>query len=232
MAPPPILEKPIKIYVSSNKLLKFIALKGNNQDIVNALTLLCQYESSFTTGTVNTIRKIRGGLQASAIAALESTLTGATAQTNSVQDFNNLRHNFAIMIAITKSNFYNDTSDLHHRMCVYIFPEGEVKIEDCQGNVLDTVTNSTAYMNAWNNLKVPADIALCGVNPGYMNTAFINDALYHTVFTNDNKNILYNAPGVQNHTRRDEANRNRIDNVDAEAQVKPKSIATYSGTDL
>jgi len=229
MAPPIVLEKPVKVYTTSDKLLKYIALNGNYQDVVNALTLVCQYESIFTTGIVNTIKKVRGGNQASAVAALEATLTGATVQTNSIQDFNNLRHNFLIMIAITKPAFYASTSELHDRMCIYLFPEAEdAKVLDCQGNTLGIASNINQYLTLWNTLKVPADLALCGINPGYMTSTFTNEALYHTTFNFNNDEIAYNAPAVQNHSRRGEFDKNRSDHVDNESQVKPKSLSTFS----
>ena len=82
-----------------NNQLQYIAKTGNYQDIANAMALISAYSSIYTTGQVPNIKRLRDGIQASSVANLESMLTGATAQTNSIQDYNKTRDDFFNYVA-------------------------------------------------------------------------------------------------------------------------------------
>lgn len=234
----PNIEKPVTIYSKANELAKYISLNGNYQDILNAMTLLCRYARVFTTGQVPTIRKIRGGIEASSVAALESALTGATIQVNAIHDFNNMRDNFFRNVAIKEPGIYNYVASqwgtqILDRVCVErIVIAGEVDINDCEGTLIAKATDVESFLKIWNEQKVPADAAICGINTPYYFETYVNGYFGVSSINPNNETIPYNAVGIQDHRQRGEFDDNRRDIVDEEARVKPQSIAKYSDSEL
>jgi len=234
----PNIEKPVTRYSKANELAKYISLNGNYQDILNAMTLICRYARVFTTGQVPTIRKIRGGIEASSVAALESALTGATIQVNAIHDFNNMRDNFFRNVAIKEPGIYNYVAQewktaVLDRVCVEkIVIAGEVDIFDCQKTLIGTATDVESFLDIWNNQKVPADAAICGINTPYYFDTYVLGFLGISAINPDNSGIPYNAVGVQEHRQRGEFDANRRDIVDEEARIQPKSISNFSDREI
>lgn len=230
----PNIEKPVVIYSKANDLAKYISLNGNYQDIANAMTLICRYARVFTTGQVPTIKKLRGGIEYSAVAGLESALTGATIQVNAIHDFNNMRDNFFRNVAIRYPDFYKAMrEELLERICVVkLNTNTEIDIEDCQKTPIGSSNTTATFLDLWNNQKVPADEAICGTYTPYFFDTYVNGFLGMSAVYPDNDNIPYNAVGVQNHRQRGNFDDNRRDIVDEEARVKPQSIAKYSDSEL
>ena len=233
-------EKPVVIYTHSYNLVKYIALNGNYQDILNTMVLLCRYAKVFTTGQVPPVKFIRGGKEVSAVAGLESTLIGRNSQTNALQDFNNMRDNFYRFCAIKHPNLFLDLKGLDNligRTCVEpLNIIGEVYIFDCQGTPIGTVTTIADYITMWNTQKVPADYAICNViTPYYFDTNFksgANTMLGISWVNPDNDTIAFNAPSPSRHRQLDEFKKNRKAIVDEESRVNPKSISTNSNSTL
>lgn len=227
------IEKPAGICSKANQLAKYISLNGNYNDMLNVMVLICRYANVFTTGQVPTVRKVRGGIQASSVSGLESALTAATSQSNAVHDFNNMRDNFFRNVAIKYPEIYGDNPDLLDRVCVEkIVTDAEIELKDCQGTIIGTSNTTEEFLDLWNNQKVPVDEAVCGVSTPYYFETHVDGFLGSTPIYPDNTAIPFNAPGVLNHRQLGEFEVNRRAIVDEEAQVKPKSIATYSDKEL
>lgn len=216
-----------------NSQLQYIAANGNYPDLMNAMAFLKAYSSIYTTGQSPTLRKLRGGREAAAVANLESILTGPTGSTNSIQEFNLVRDAFYSYVAETNPDVYAaiDTG-LYSRLGVSITPGFPVDVEDCAGTVLANVANLTDYLRTWNESKVPVDFAVCGIRTPYLLDTGVDGFLIESSIQPDNDAIPYNAPAVQRHTQREEFNVERGRIVDKEAQEKPKSIATYSADNI
>jgi hypothetical protein len=216
-----------------NNQLQYIAANGNYVDIANAMALICAYSSVYTTGQVPTIKRLRDGIQASSVANLEAILTGATSQTNSIQDYNKTRDDFFVYVATTNPLFYSTIDPLlFPRICVVETPGFPVNVNDCQGTLIGAAANLTEYLTLWNDQKVDADRAICGVGTDYIFDTGITGYLVESKIQPDNTKIHYNAPAVNNHRQRGEMDANRDSLVDREAEVKPQSIAKYSDRNI
>lgn len=216
-----------------NAQLQNIAAKGNYPDLMNAMAFLKAYSSIYTTGQSPTLRKLRGGREAASVANLEAILTGPTSSTNSMHDFNIVRAAFFSYVAVTNPDVYAamDTG-LYSRFGVTLTPGFPVDVEDCTGTVLANVANLTDYLRTWNEAKVIADFAACGIRTPYLFDTGVDGFLIESSIQPDNDVIPYNAPAVQRHAQRENFNVERGRIVDEEAQEKPKSIATYSADNI
>lgn len=234
----PNIEKPVTIHSKAYELAKKIALDGNYSDILNAMALICRYARVYSTGKVTPIRKLRGGIEDSTVAALESVFTGRTLQPNAVQDFNHLRDNFFRIVAQVNPGVYNyiattSGTDLLDRVCVErIVIAGEVDILDCEGTLLGKATDVESFLDLWNNQKVPADLAICGEFTPYYFDTYVNGYLGISVLNPDNNTIIYNAPSPSQFRQREDFKKDREFITDEENRIQPKSISTYSNRDL
>jgi hypothetical protein len=212
-----------------NSTLQYIAKKGNYQDIANAMALICAYSSIYTTGKVPTIKRLRDGIEASSVAGLESMLTGATSQTNSIQEYNSTRDAFFLYVATTNPGFYEAVDvRLYPRICVVETPIFPVNVEDCQGTLIGAAADLATYLTLWNDQKVDVDRAICGLGTDYIFDTGVAGYLGESKIQPDNTKIHFNAPAVNNFRQAGEMKANRDSLVDREAEVKPQSIAKYS----
>lgn len=217
-----------------NHQLQYIAKNGNYPDLANAMALICAFSSVYTTGHVPTIKQLRGGKEASAVAGLQNMLTGATSQVNSIHEYNATRDAFFAYVAATNPDFYSsiDTS-LLPRLCITATPGFPIDINDCEGTVIQAaVPDLATYLTVWNTQKVPADRAICGIGTSYLFDTGVAGYLGQSKVQPDNSAIPYNAPSVKNHIQRGEFDKNRSDIVDQEAQVNPQSISKYSDNNI
>ena len=213
-----------------NNQLQYIAKTGNYQDIANAMALICAYSSIYT---VPNIKRLRDGIQASSVANLESMLTGATAQTNSIQDYNKTRDAFFNYVATTNPLFYSTINVLLlPRICIIETPGFPVNVNDCQGTLIGAAADLSEYLILWNDQKVSVDRAICGVGTNYVFDTGVVGYLGKSKIQPDNTKIQYNAPAVKNHRQISEMDANRDGLVDREAEEKPQSIAKYSNNTI
>lgn len=216
-----------------NNQLKYIAANGDYVDIANAMALVCAFSSVYTTGQVPTVKRLRGGKQASAVAGLESMLTGATHQVNSLHEYNEARDAFFAYVAATNSGFYSTISaTLLPRLCVVETPGFPIDVTDCEGTILGTAVDLDQYLTLWNDTKVDADRAICGIGTSYLFDTGVTGYLGTSKVQPDNTKIRFNAPAVNHHRQRGEFEANRKSLVDREAQEKPQSIAKYSSDNI
>jgi hypothetical protein len=213
--------------------LQYIAKNGNYTDIANAMALICAFSSVYTTGQVPNIKQLRGGVEASAIAGLEKMLTGATSQVNSIHEYNKARDDFFAYVAATNGDFYSTIDNrLFPRICVVETPVFPVDVTDCEGTVLGNAIDLDSYLTLWNDQKVDADRAICGIGTSYLFDTGVSGYLGQSKIQPNNTKITYNAPAVTQHRQRDEFNNNRNTIVDKEAQTNPQSIAKYSDNNI
>lgn len=213
--------------------LQYIAKNGNYPDLANAMALLSAYSSTYTTGKVNSVKRLRGGTQASAVANLESFLIGAVSQTNSIQEFNTARDTFFEYIAATNSAFYSLINvELLPRLAVFTIPIFPINVEDCQGTVIGSAIDLNTYLTLWNDSKVDADRAICGTATNYIFDTGVPGYLGMSKIQPDNTKIHYNAPASTKHHQLREMDANRKGLVDREAEVKPQAIAKYSNNNI
>lgn len=216
-----------------NNQLQYIAANGNYVDIANAMALMCAYSSIYTTGQVPTIKRLRDGIQASSVANLEAILTGATSQTNSIQEYNSTRDAFFAYVAATNSGFYAAIDvRLYPRICVVETPGFPVNVEDCQGTLIGVAGDLATYLTLWNDQKVDVDRAVCGVGTDYIFDTGVVGYLGESKIQPDNTKIHFNAPAVNNFRQRGEMDANRDSLVDREAEVNPQAIAKYSNNNI
>jgi hypothetical protein len=218
-----------------NNQLQYIAKNGNYQDIANAMTLICAYSKIYTTGQVPTMQNLRKGIQASAVAGLEAMLTGATAQTNSIQDYNTTRDAFFAYVAATSPGFYEAIDRrLWDRLCLTELTALPEALTDCVGTNYGVV-DIDDYIVVWNQIQ-DINYALCGTTPSYVfNTGGMIGLSYMlgmSPFQPTNSNIHFNAPAVTDFRQRGTFEANRDTLVDREAEEKPQAIAKYSSDTL
>jgi len=216
-------------FSSVNNQLQFVAKNGNPLDVVNTIRLLCAFDVSYSTGKVPNVRKLRGGIQASAIAGLQATLVSGAGQVNFLHTYNLVRQNFFSYLAEADPTIISSLSpEILGLTCLSKIPPTFVEaLQDCQGNDLGTPTDLESYITLWNQVKVPTDEALCGTT-----VPFIFDTglgfLMNTYINPDNAQIPYNATDVTNFISRTEfVNRGKRTN-DNELAVNPKTIALFS----
>ena len=217
-----------------NNQLQYIAKHGNYVDIANAMALICAYSSVYSTGQVPTIKRLRDGLQSSSVAGLESMLTGATSQTNSIQDYNQSRDAFFNYVGITNPGFYAAIDlRLLPRICVIAFNLVGAEILDCQGTLISNIFADVAeYIQIWNDVKVPTDRAICGTPVPYLFDTGVVGYLGQSKIQPDNTKIHFNAPASKSHRQLGEMDANRKALVDREAEVNPQAIAKFSNDNI
>jgi len=220
-----------------NNTLQYIARKGNYSDLANAMALICGYSKIYTTGQVPTIKRLRGGIEASAVAGLESMLTGATSQTNSIQEYNQTRNAFFEYVAATNCPFYKAIDfKLYNRLCLRLVKTIPDDVFDCKGTLVGNPGGDIdEYIKLWNAAQDVNQI-LCNESPKYLfNTGCLNTGSYVvgvSPIQPNNANIHYNAPSVVAHRQLKEFDANRTAIVDREAEVKPQAIAKYSSDNI
>jgi hypothetical protein len=199
---------------------------------MNTMALLCAYSRVYTTGQVPSVKLLRGGSQASAVAGLRSTLTGPTADTNSIHEFNQARDAFFSYVATTQSGVY-DAVDVgqYPRLCL-LNNEYPTNVDDCEGTNIGVANDDDEFLVLWNDSKVDADFAICGVRTPYVFKTGVDNYLVYSAIQPDNTKIAYNAPSVNQHTQREGFDDNRKDIVDRETQIQPQSVAKYSDREI
>lgn len=217
--------------------LQYIAAKGNDADIMNAITILYTYAKNYANGKSPVVKMIRKGKETAAANNLQLMMSGPTKDVNALADFNRARSNFFSYVSITNPDILTRVTDAGLLTRAGIFkgaPLGSypVDVEDCQGNVLSSAANPTDYASDWNALKVPADLTLCGIYTQYIfETGFIQHfGLSNVQPTNFDEN--FNTPGINGMKRRKSFSANNKRVVDIETQVNPESISKFSDNNL
>lgn len=213
--------------------LQFIALHGDYTDVMNTLVLISAFNRTYTTGHVPTVRKFRGGKQASAIANLQSTMVAATGLSNTIHEWNIARDNFLSIVAQVNPGVYADAhTGQYNRMGIVLAPAAyPIDVEDCNAVVLGAANNLTEYLTLWNTQKVDVDKALCNVRVPYLVNTGVTGYLLTSSIQPDNTQIIYNAPsGVTRFEQRRDFENERWGITTTETKVDPKSVSIGSAT--
>lgn len=211
-----------------NNQLQRIAKHGNYIDVQNALVLISAFARVYLTGQVPTVRKFRGGKEASTVAGLEAMLTGATSQTNSIHEFNKTRLDFLTQVAALKSEAYTLADPGQYQRMGLVSNTYPLNVNDCQGTLIGSATDDAIFTTLWNGTKVDTDRAVCGVKTPYVIETGVAGYLLESAIQPDNASIPYNAPASVKHRQFDEFTSSRSDIVDREAGEKPQAVAKYN----
>jgi len=217
--------------------LQYIASKGNDADMINALTIIHAYTKSYGQGLTPSLQVVRGGKEASAIANLRSMFTGPTKDVNALIDLNRSRVNFLSYIStVNPTLIQRIPTELLNRSGLVKgvpFPGGyPLDVKDCQGNILGSAATPLEYVAIWNTLKVPADLALCGKRIEYLYESGFEQHFGLSFVQPENVVIPKDAPAVVGTTKNSNFKFNAKTIVRSEAESNPTSLSKFSKSNI